>query len=122
MNEVWYTEEGISQVSFFPNLDDAVRVAAKIAVGEKTVFDYLIEPGGIVRNDLVEWEVQQNQKKAKKDKAVEEGKTWAVEARALHRDDYWAIATEASTQSSANAVAESLAESIGLDRVRVRQL
>lgn len=122
MNEVWYTEDGISHVSFFLDLDDAVKAAAKIAVGDRTVFDYLIEPGGIIRNDLVEWEVAQDQKKAKKDKAVQEGKPWVAEVKALHRDDYWAIVTEAPTQAAADAFAFNLAETIGLDRVRVRQL
>lgn len=116
--EIWYTVDNIHRVVLKPSEEAAVQAGAKLFLDDKAVFDYLIGPGGELRNDLVFGAIKDEQRKRGKDKM----KPWVVEVKAAHRDDFWAVVSEHPNEESAKAAIPQLVLQLGGWRVRARQL
>lgn len=115
MYEVWYTVDGISHVVLSSTLEAAVNFGVNLFLDDTATFEYLIEPGGAIRNDLVFSTIKDEQR----ERAKRAAKPWVLEMKAQHRDDFWAIVSEHLNEGAANDAFADLAFKTG-DGLRLR--
>ena len=118
MWEVWFTIDNISRVALRPSEEAAVQAGLRAFMDDKAVFDYLVDPEGALRNDLVYAAIKGEQRKRGREKI----KQWVIELKATHRDDFWAVVDESNNFQQVTSKADQLALAVGGDRVRIRDI
>ena len=118
MWEVWFTIDNISRVALRPSEEAAVQAGLRAFMDDHAVFDYLVDPEGALRNDLVYSAIKGEQRKRGREKI----KQWVIELKATHRDDFWAVVDESNNFQQVTSKADQLALAVGGDRVRIRDI
>lgn len=123
MYEVWYREENTSQAVLRDTLDAALLQSIKLFLDEDKVFEYLIGPNGEILNNFVYERLNDEMRKRKNKKDRASGKSWIIEIRAIHRDDFWATLGYVPNEDAARTRVDQLVNSgVPLDRLRFREL